>query len=132
MSRLSIAFISQGGAPWLWLTNIRSMLKLLEVSLARIPEGIGEERKTVCMISGHREDRSFAVMTSARSGMVDGCGGFPPESHKIVYAKVCNAQEDHLVPLSAALSAAEEEVAAMVHHDANAFGAVTASSQKIG
>ena len=48
------------------------------------------------------------------------------------YARTCHAQEDHLVPLFAALGAAEEDAATMVYHDANVFGGVTASSYKIG
>lgn len=47
-------------------------------------------------------------------------------------ARICHPQEDHLVPLFAALGAAEDEVATMVYHDKNVFGGVTASSYKIG
>lgn len=46
------------------------------------------------------------------------------------YARVCHAEEDHLVPLFAALGAAEGETAQLVYHDANVFGGVTASSYK--
>ena len=48
------------------------------------------------------------------------------------YARTCHAQEDHLVPLFAALGAAEDDKATMVYHDANVFGGVTAPSYKIG
>lgn len=48
------------------------------------------------------------------------------------YARVCHQEEDHFVPLFAALGAAEAEVAQMVYHDANVFGGVTASSYRIG
>ena len=48
------------------------------------------------------------------------------------YARTCHAQEDHLVPLFAALGAAEDDVATMVYHDENVFGGVTASSYRIG
>lgn len=48
------------------------------------------------------------------------------------YARVCHAEEDHFVPLFAALGAAEDEAATMVYHDANVFGGVTASSYRIG
>ena len=47
-------------------------------------------------------------------------------------ARICHPQEDHLVPLFAALGAAEGEKATMVYHDANVFGGVTASSYRIG
>jgi aromatic ring-opening dioxygenase catalytic subunit (LigB family) len=48
------------------------------------------------------------------------------------YARVCHAQEDHLVPLFTALGAAENEVATRVYHDTNVFGGVTASSYRFG
>lgn len=48
------------------------------------------------------------------------------------YARVCHKQEDHFVPLFAALGAAEGEVARMVYHDDNLYGGVTASSYRIG
>jgi aromatic ring-opening dioxygenase catalytic subunit (LigB family) len=51
---------------------------------------------------------------------------------KAPFARVCHAQEDHLVPLFAALGAAEGEAASMVYHDENVFGGVTASSYRIG
>lgn len=47
-------------------------------------------------------------------------------------ARICHPQEDHLVPLFAAVGAAEGEKATMVYHDANVFGGVTASSYRIG
>jgi aromatic ring-opening dioxygenase catalytic subunit (LigB family) len=48
------------------------------------------------------------------------------------YARICHKEEDHLVPLFAALGAAEGEVATRVYHDANVFGGVTASSYRFG
>lgn len=48
------------------------------------------------------------------------------------FARVCHKEEDHLVPLFAALGAAEGERATMVYHDTNLFGGVTASSYRIG
>lgn len=48
------------------------------------------------------------------------------------YARVCHQQEDHLVPLFAALGAAEAEPATMTYHEDNVFGGVTASSWRFG
>lgn len=48
------------------------------------------------------------------------------------YARVCHKEEDHFVPLFAALGAAEGEAATMVYHDTGLFGGVTASSYRIG
>jgi aromatic ring-opening dioxygenase catalytic subunit (LigB family) len=46
------------------------------------------------------------------------------------YARVCHKEEDHLVPLFAALGAAEGAQATRVYHDSNVFGGVTASSYR--
>ncbi|MDE2445282.1 MAG: dioxygenase [Alphaproteobacteria bacterium] len=47
-------------------------------------------------------------------------------------ARICHPQEDHLVPLMAAVGAAENEKATRVYHDTNVFGGVTASSYRFG
>lgn len=44
------------------------------------------------------------------------------------YARVCHAEEDHLVPLFMALGAAEDGTATRVYHEDDIFGGVTASS----
>jgi aromatic ring-opening dioxygenase catalytic subunit (LigB family) len=48
------------------------------------------------------------------------------------FARVCHKEEDHLVPLFAALGAAEGDAARMVYHDTGLFGGVTASSYRFG
>lgn len=47
-------------------------------------------------------------------------------------ARICHPQEDHLVPLMAAVGAAESEKATRVYHDTGLFGGVTASSYRFG
>lgn len=48
------------------------------------------------------------------------------------YARICHAQEDHLVPIFAALGAAENEPATRIYHDRDLMGGVTASSYRFG
>lgn len=48
------------------------------------------------------------------------------------YARISHKEEDHLVPLFAALGAAEGDKASMVYHDTDLFGGVTASSYRFG
>ncbi len=48
------------------------------------------------------------------------------------YARVCHAQEDHLVPLFVALGAAEFDAATRVYHETDLLGGVAASSFKFG
>jgi len=48
------------------------------------------------------------------------------------YARVCHKDEDHFVPLFAALGAAEGEPATRIYHDKGLMGGVTASSYRFG
>ena len=48
------------------------------------------------------------------------------------YARVCHAEEDHLVPLFAALGAAESDPSTVTYHEEGIFGGVTASSWRFG
>lgn len=48
------------------------------------------------------------------------------------FARVCHPQEDHLIPLMAAVGAAEDDRATRVYHEDNMFGGVTASSYRFG
>jgi aromatic ring-opening dioxygenase catalytic subunit (LigB family) len=47
-------------------------------------------------------------------------------------ARACHPQEDHLIPLMAAVGAAENEKATRVYYDQAVFGNITASSYKFG
>ena len=46
------------------------------------------------------------------------------------YARECHAQEDHFVPIFAALGAAEDAKATRIYHQKNIFGGVTASGYR--
>lgn len=64
----------------------------------------------------------------------------PPEARmakvlaweKAPYARVAHKEEDHLVPLFAALGAAEDAAATRIYHDTGLMGGVTASSWRFG
>lgn len=47
-------------------------------------------------------------------------------------ARVCHAQEDHLIPLHVALGAAEDAAATVTYHDVGLMGGVTATSWRFG
>lgn len=47
-------------------------------------------------------------------------------------ARICHPQEDHLIPLMAAVGAAWGDKATRVYHDQKVFGNITASSYKFG
>lgn len=64
----------------------------------------------------------------------------PPaeRTHRIIdwesapHARTCHAREDHLVPLFAALGAAEDDKATRTYHQKEVFGGLTASSFRFG
>ena len=45
-------------------------------------------------------------------------------------ARICHPEEDHLIPLMAAVGAAENEAATRFYHDTNVYGGITASSYR--
>ena len=47
-------------------------------------------------------------------------------------ARAAHPEEDHLIPLMAAVGAAEEEPAALVYHQKDFGGGITASSFRFG
>lgn len=47
-------------------------------------------------------------------------------------ARQAHPREDHLIPLMAAVGAAETEIATCIYHETTAFGAITASSFRFG
>ena len=47
-------------------------------------------------------------------------------------ARICHPEADHLVPLMAAVGAAETEKATRIYHDTGVYGGVTASSYRFG
>jgi aromatic ring-opening dioxygenase catalytic subunit (LigB family) len=68
---------------------------------------------------------TLALPASARTGALVNWEQAP-------HARDCHAQEDHLVPIFAALGAAEDETATRIYHDRDLFGGVTASGYRFG
>lgn len=85
MTRMPTYFISHGGGPWPWMPDWRAMFKNLEASFVQMVKDLPSRPKAILMISGHWEDDSFAVMTSAHPPMVYDYHGFPPETFQIKY-----------------------------------------------
>ncbi len=84
-TRMPTYFISHGGGPWPWMPDWRRMFVNLEASFVQMVKDLPERPKAILMISGHWEDDSFAVMTSANPPMVYDYHGFPPETFQIKY-----------------------------------------------
>lgn len=86
VDRLPTYFISHGGGPWPWLSQLRAQLSNLETALAAMPEEICTTPRAILVVSAHWEtDDAFAVMHAAQPPMVYDYYGFPPETYEIVY-----------------------------------------------
>ncbi|HYG27011.1 MAG TPA: class III extradiol ring-cleavage dioxygenase [Caulobacteraceae bacterium] len=86
MTRLPTYFISHGGGPWPYLDGpFRRMFDQLEQSLVDIRRELGDAPKAVLMITGHWEEKGFAISSAERPGMVYDYSGFPPHTYEIKY-----------------------------------------------
>ena len=83
--KLPTYFISHGGGPWPWMPDMRQSMRVLEAALQDMPRQIGVTPKAILVISGHWEDAAFAVMSSAKPGMLYDYYGFPPHTYSVVY-----------------------------------------------
>lgn len=84
--RLPTYFLSHGGGPWPYMTGpFRIAMARLERSLHDMRHELAEVPKAVLVISGHWEERGFAVSSGARPGMVFDYYGFPDETYRIQY-----------------------------------------------
>jgi aromatic ring-opening dioxygenase catalytic subunit (LigB family) len=79
-------FISHGGGPWPWMADqLNGMYRNLAASLADMPRQIGVTPKALLVISGHWEERDFAVMAHPHPPMLYDYYGFPPHTYEINY-----------------------------------------------
>jgi len=78
-------FISHGGGPWPYISDMRAMFANLEVSLTRMAQELPEKPKAILMISGHWERSTFGVQSSPAPGMEYDYYGFPAHTYDIKY-----------------------------------------------
>lgn len=84
--KLPTYFISHGGGPWPWLKREMPFYDVLEASLKKIPEQLGQKPKAILMISAHWEENEFTVMSTEKPGMIYDYGGFPEHTYQIKYS----------------------------------------------
>ncbi|HET9122309.1 MAG TPA: class III extradiol ring-cleavage dioxygenase [Acidiferrobacteraceae bacterium] len=79
-------FLSHGGGPWPWLEGpYREACRLLEDSLRRLPQDLPEPPRAILMVSGHWEEREFAVMGNPQPKMLYDYAGFPEHTYHVQY-----------------------------------------------
>ena len=84
--QLPTYFISHGGGPWSYMTGeFRENLAPLERSLLEMRAELGKAPRAILVVSGHWEERGFAVSSGAHPGMVYDYYGFPDDLYQIQY-----------------------------------------------
>ena len=85
-ARFPTFFLSHGGGPWPYMNEeARRPYAVLEESLRELPRQLPRKPEAILVVSGHWEERDFAVMASAAPPMVYDYGGFPGELYHIHY-----------------------------------------------
>jgi aromatic ring-opening dioxygenase catalytic subunit (LigB family) len=85
-ARLPTFYLSHGGGPWPYMDEAtRKPYATLEQSLRELPRRLPRKPEAILIVSGHWEERDFAVMGSAAPPMVYDYGGFPEEMYHIRY-----------------------------------------------
>ncbi|HEX4268254.1 MAG TPA: class III extradiol ring-cleavage dioxygenase [Steroidobacteraceae bacterium] len=86
-TRLPTFYLTHGGGPWPYMSEeARRPYARLEESLRQLPRQLPQKPEAILMVSGHWEEREFAVMSGAAPPMIYDYGGFPEELYHIRYA----------------------------------------------
>jgi len=85
-TRIPTFYLSHGGGPWPYMAGpARRRFAKLESSLRDLPRELQIKPKAILVVSGHWEEKDFAVMASPVPPMVYDFGGFPREMYSIRY-----------------------------------------------
>jgi aromatic ring-opening dioxygenase catalytic subunit (LigB family) len=116
--KLPTYFISHGGGPWPYISEMRSMFRYLEASLIGIVRDLKPEPRAVVVVSGHWTERDFAVMSNPQPPMVYDYSGFPPHTYHVTYPAPGDpqlAQQSHGMLQSAGLPASLDSAQGFDH-----------------
>ena len=85
-ARFPTFYLSHGGGPWPYMNEeARQPYAALEKSLRELPRQLPAKPEAILVVSGHWEERDFAVMANAAPPMIYDYGGFPEELYHIRY-----------------------------------------------
>ncbi|GAB2462526.1 MAG: DODA-type extradiol aromatic ring-opening family dioxygenase [Comamonas sp.] len=85
-ARMPVYFISHGGGPWPWMkAEMGDTYRLLEDSLADMPNQLPRPPEAVLMVSAHWEEPAFTVQATPQPGMLYDYGGFPAHTYHVHY-----------------------------------------------
>jgi aromatic ring-opening dioxygenase catalytic subunit (LigB family) len=84
--RFPTFYLSHGGGPWPYMDEAaRRPYARLESFLRALPRQLPRTPTAILVVSGHWEEREFAVMSDAAPAMIYDYGGFPEELYHIRY-----------------------------------------------
>jgi aromatic ring-opening dioxygenase catalytic subunit (LigB family) len=79
-------FISHGGGPWPWMKHEQGgAFDQLEQSIVDVRRELNERPRAILMVTGHWEERGFAVSSGEQPGMLYDYYGFPAYTYDIHY-----------------------------------------------
>ena len=85
-TRFPTFYLTHGGGPWPYMNDeARRPYAKLEQSLRELPRQLPQQPQAILVVSGHWEEKAFAVMTGAAPPMIYDYGGFPEEMYHIHY-----------------------------------------------
>ena len=85
MTSMPTYFISHGGGPWPWMSEVAHTYRELRYSLEALPRELPAPPRAILMISGHWEKTDFALTSHAAPPMLYDYGGFPEHTYQIQY-----------------------------------------------
>jgi aromatic ring-opening dioxygenase catalytic subunit (LigB family) len=85
-ARFPTFYLTHGGGPWPYMSGeTRRAHRSLEESLRTLPGELPGKPEAILLVSGHWEEKDFAVMAAPAPGMIYDFGGFPEELYHIRY-----------------------------------------------
>ena len=85
-ARFPTFYLTHGGGPWPYMNEeARRPYARLEQSLRELPRQLPQKPQAILVVSGHWEEKGFAVMAGAAPPMIYDYGGFPEEMYHISY-----------------------------------------------
>lgn len=85
-ARFPTFYLTHGGGPWPYMNEeARRPYARLEQSLRELPRQLPQKPQAILVVSGHWEEKGFAVMAGAAPPMIYDYGGFPEEMYHIRY-----------------------------------------------
>ena len=84
--RFPTFYLSHGGGPWPYMDEeARRPYARLESALKELPRLLPRRPEAILVVSGHWEEKEFAVMSDAAPAMIYDYGGFPEALYHIRY-----------------------------------------------